>query len=145
MAYCEDVGTTRRRRMTQTRALQAWERHKGICVLCNVLIDGVRDDWFIEHIRALELGGKDEDENLGPAHYACKPGKDAADHSAAAQAKRQSPSATKRKLATPNVEQTILYPLRWLLALAEAATGDTIELSTDDFRMIAEHWELARA
>jgi hypothetical protein len=53
--------------------------------------------------------------------------------------------ATKRKLATPNVEQTILYPLRWLLALAEAATGDTIEVSTDDFRMIAEHWELAQA
>jgi hypothetical protein len=44
--------------MTQTRALQAWERHKGICVLCNVLIDGVRDDWYVEHIRALELGGK---------------------------------------------------------------------------------------
>jgi hypothetical protein len=90
MAFiCKDVGTTRRRRMTQTRALQAWERHKGICVNCNRLIDGVRDDWFVEHIRALELGGKDEDENLGPAHYACKPGKDAADHSAAAQAKRQ--------------------------------------------------------
>jgi hypothetical protein len=93
--------------MTQTRALQAWERHKGICVLCNVLIDGVRDDWYVEHIRALELGGKDEDENLGPAHYACKPGKNAADHSAAAQAKRQKAhhlgikDPSRRKIAKP--------------------------------------------
>jgi 5-methylcytosine-specific restriction enzyme A len=108
MAFiCEDVGTTRRRRMTQTRALQAWERHKGICVNCNVLIDGVRDDWFVEHIRALELGGADENENLGPAHYACKSGKDAADHSAAAQAKRQKANhlgikdPSRRKIAKP--------------------------------------------
>lgn len=84
-----DVGTSRRRRMTPTRALGIWERHRGCCVLCKQPIDGARDKWFIEHIRALELGGEDKDENCGPAHYTCKPAKDAADHSAASQAKRR--------------------------------------------------------
>jgi hypothetical protein len=90
MAFiCEDVGTTKRRKMTKTRALKIWEAHKGICVTCKIIIDATREDWFIEHIRALELGGEDKDENCGPAHMACKKDKDAADHSAAAKAKRQ--------------------------------------------------------
>lgn len=86
---CDDVGTTARRKMTRSRALRAWERGRGVCVLCELPIDGAREDWFVEHIRALELGGADEDENLGPAHYACKPAKDAEDHGRAARAKRQ--------------------------------------------------------
>lgn len=85
---CEDVGTTTRLRMTPTRALKAWERTKGVCVNCNLPIDGTKADWFVEHIRALELGGADEDDNLGPAHRACKRDKDAADHASAAKAKR---------------------------------------------------------
>ena len=85
---CEDVGTTTRLRMTPTRALRAWERTKGVCVNCNLPIDGTKADWFAEHIRALELGGADDDENLGPSHLACKRDKDADDHSRAAKAKR---------------------------------------------------------
>jgi 5-methylcytosine-specific restriction protein A len=83
-----DVGTTSRRKMTPTRALAAWERHKGVCVNCGLPIDGVRQDWFVEHLRALELGGADDDANTGPAHVACKKAKDADDHSRAAAAKR---------------------------------------------------------
>jgi len=82
-----DCGTTPRGPMTRTRALKIWEAHHGICVLCHQKIDGVRDAWFIEHIRALELGGSHTEGNLGPAHYSCKAGKDAKDHSAAAKAK----------------------------------------------------------
>jgi len=85
---CEDVGTTRRRKMTPSRALKIWEQHKGVCVLCKEPIDGVRDDWFIEHVRALENGGSDEDDNLGPAHLWHKATKDAEDHSLAARSKR---------------------------------------------------------
>lgn len=86
---CEDVGTTARRRMTPTRALRAWENTKGVCVTCGRPIDGTKERWFVEHIRALELGGKDEDDNLGPAHVnVCKAVKDAADHASAAKAKR---------------------------------------------------------
>ena len=83
-----DVGTTKRRPMTPARRLRIWEAHKGICVTCKLPIKA-GDKWFIEHIRALELGGEDTDENCGPAHtITCKAVKDAEDHSRAAKAKR---------------------------------------------------------
>lgn len=85
----EDIGTTKRLRMTDTRALRAWENTKGVCVTCGLKINGTKERWFVEHIRALELGGKDEDSNLGPAHFdSCKAIKDADDHARAAKAKR---------------------------------------------------------
>lgn len=84
-----DVGTTPRRSMSATRRLRIFEAHKGICVTCKQPIDGVRQKWFIEHDRALGLGGEDSDENCGPAHYECKPVKDKADIEAIAQAKRR--------------------------------------------------------
>lgn len=85
----EDIGTTKRLRMTDTRALKAWESTKGVCVTCGLKINGTKERWFVEHIRALELGGKDEDSNLGPAHFdSCKAIKDADDHARAAKAKR---------------------------------------------------------
>ena len=84
----EDVGTTARRKMTPTRVLKIWEAHKGQCVTCGGQIDGTRDRWFIEHIRALELGGEDQDANCGPAHWTCKDAKDADDHGRASKAKR---------------------------------------------------------
>jgi 5-methylcytosine-specific restriction protein A len=88
---CEDVGTTARKKMTPRRALKLWERHSGVCVLCHQPIDGAREDWFIEHLIALENGGSDDDEsgNLGPAHLWHKASKDAVDHSTGAQAKRR--------------------------------------------------------
>jgi 5-methylcytosine-specific restriction protein A len=86
---CEDVGTTKRRRMTPTRALKAWENTGGVCVVCSLKIDGTKEAWFVEHPRALELGGADDDVNIGPAHYErCKAIKDADDHSRAGKAKR---------------------------------------------------------
>jgi hypothetical protein len=89
----EDIGTTRRKAMPQMRILRIWEAAGGVCVLCNRPIDGTKQRWFVEHIRALELGGKDTDDNCGPAHYACKPAKDANDHSRAAEAKREKAAA----------------------------------------------------
>ncbi|MET3481587.1 HNH endonuclease [Methylobacterium sp. 1973] len=87
---CEDVGTTARKRLSPRDVLAAWERTKGVCVTCGERIDGVRQRWFVEHEIALENGGSDTADNRGPAHYeTCKRVKDAADHSAAAQAKRR--------------------------------------------------------
>lgn len=85
----EDVGTTPRRSLSERRRLQAWERTGGICVVCGVRIDGVRDRWIVEHIRALELGGADALENMGPAHEACGREKTRDDHARTARAKRQ--------------------------------------------------------
>lgn len=101
-----DVGTTKRRSMTPTRRLRIFEAHKGICVTCKLPIKA-GDKWFIEHIRALELGGEDTDENCGPAHtITCKAVKDAEDHSRAAKAKRVKQrhlgiKAPKAKIASP--------------------------------------------
>ncbi|MFC5552859.1 HNH endonuclease signature motif containing protein [Methylobacterium iners] len=85
----EDVGTTRRLSLSRRRRLQAWERTGGTCVVCDRRIDGVRERWIVEHIRALELGGADEIENMGPAHELCGREKTRLDHAKAAQAKRR--------------------------------------------------------
>lgn len=91
MAYVvrEDVGTTRRRSLSGHSRLKVWERAGGVCVICGHSIDGVRDRWIVEHIRALELGGPDEFDNMGPAHEACGRDKTRDDHAATAQAKRR--------------------------------------------------------
>jgi 5-methylcytosine-specific restriction endonuclease McrA len=84
-----DVGTTQRRKLTPRQRLAIWERARGICVLCEQPIDGVRDRWIIEHIRALELGGPDGPGNMGPAHEFCGLRKTQDDHRRTAKAKRQ--------------------------------------------------------
>lgn len=81
--------TTPRRAMSKQRQLRIFEARKGVCFTCRELIDGVREKWFIEHERALGLGGKDADANCWPAHIECKPAKDKADIAAIAQAKRR--------------------------------------------------------
>ncbi|WP_165937781.1 HNH endonuclease [Methylobacterium segetis] len=58
-------------------------------MICGDRIDGVRERWIVEHIRALELGGADELGNMGPAHEACGREKTRDDHARAAHAKRQ--------------------------------------------------------
>ncbi|WP_404290605.1 HNH endonuclease [Microvirga sp. RSM25] len=84
-----DLGTTRRARLSPRVRLAIWEQARGICVLCERRIDGVRERWIIEHIRALELGGRDEPDNLGPAHATCARAKTRDDHQRTAKAKRQ--------------------------------------------------------
>lgn len=84
-----EVATTPRRTMPPARRLKIWERHKGVCILCKEKIDGVREPWTIEHIRALGLGGEDTDDNCGPAHEGCRRKKDKGDVAAIARAKRR--------------------------------------------------------
>jgi 5-methylcytosine-specific restriction endonuclease McrA len=84
-----DLRTTQRARLSPRARLAIWEQAKGICVLCDRPIDGVRERWIIEHIRALELGGEDKPDNMGPAHEACARAKTRDDHQRAAKAKRQ--------------------------------------------------------
>lgn len=83
-----DVASTPRGSMSQTRRLRIWEAHGGICCLCKLKIDGVRERWGIEHLRALALGGADSDDNCGPAHERCMLTKTQADIPAIAKAKR---------------------------------------------------------
>lgn len=83
-----DVRTTPRKAMSPTRRLRVFEAHGGVCVLCGSKIDGVRDKWTVEHLRALGLGGGDTDDNCGPAHEACRRKKDKADVAGISKAKR---------------------------------------------------------
>ncbi len=66
-----DVPTTPRKKLSPRERLAAWERNNGVCVLCGVKIDGSRERWICEHIRALALGGLDTQDNIGPAHQRC--------------------------------------------------------------------------
>ena len=74
--------------MPEMRRLRIWERHKGICILCDRKIDGVREDWIVEHKIPLGLGGEDCDDNCGPAHETCRRVKDKGDVAKIAKAKR---------------------------------------------------------
>src|SRR4051794_14310971 len=85
----EDLGTTPRRKLTPHRRLHVWEATGGRCVICDQKIDGVRERWIAEHIRALELGGADHLSNMGPAHEVCALVKTRDDHRRAGKAKRQ--------------------------------------------------------
>lgn len=91
MSFVEvlDVGTTPRRKLMPHQRLQVWERAAGLCVICHRRIDGVRERWIVGHIRALELGGADELNNMGPAHQTCASTKTKDDQARAAKAKRQ--------------------------------------------------------
>ncbi|WP_201863928.1 HNH endonuclease [Microvirga soli] len=84
-----ELATTARRKLTAHRRLRVWEQAAGVCALCERKIDGVRERWIVEHLRALELGGTDELANMAPAHEVCARAKTRDDHRRAAQAKRQ--------------------------------------------------------
>lgn len=86
-----EVATTERKKLTPRLRLQIWERDKGVCCLCGLRVDGVREPWIVEHRIALELGGADEPGNMGVAHVHCADAKTHGpngDHARAAKAKR---------------------------------------------------------
>jgi 5-methylcytosine-specific restriction protein A len=59
-----------RKPLTPKQRLQMFMRHKGVCCLCGLKIDGVRDMWD-EHINPLWLAGDNSAENRAPAHVKC--------------------------------------------------------------------------
>lgn len=84
----EDVGTTKRKAMSPSRRLRIFEAHSGLCCHCGGKIDGVREQWIVEHIIALGLSGPDEDSNCAPAHETCRRVKDKDDVARISKAKR---------------------------------------------------------
>jgi 5-methylcytosine-specific restriction endonuclease McrA len=82
----EDVGTTKRGNLSQRRKLGIWEREGGKCMICSVKL--MTGQFIFEHVRALELGGTDTDENIRLTCKACATEKTKKDHKMAAKAKR---------------------------------------------------------
>ena len=61
----------KRKHVSTRDRLRIFEKHGGICHLCDLKIDGTREPWDVSHDIPLEMGGKDDDENRKPAHRAC--------------------------------------------------------------------------
>lgn len=73
------IAPTKRKPMTKRRSVKIFLSRNGECCLCHEQIISHIDKWYIEHPEAVNLGGSDDDADLWPAHYRCKPDKDAAD------------------------------------------------------------------
>ena len=86
----EDMGTTKRGNLSARRKLAIWEREKGKCMVCSVKL--VTGKFIFEHVRALELGGTDTDDNIRLTCKGCATEKTKQDHSTAARAKRKKTS-----------------------------------------------------
>lgn len=82
-----DVGTTPRGYLSKRTKLAIFEREKGLCMLCGIRLQTGR--FIYEHVRALELGGADEPENIRLTCLPCAGEKTKRDHSRAAKAKSQ--------------------------------------------------------
>lgn len=84
----DDLGTTPRRKLSTRDRLKVFEAHGGVCALCGGKIDGSRETWIVEHLRALGLAGEDAPENMAPAHEHCAAAKTKDDVARIAKAKR---------------------------------------------------------
>lgn len=74
--------------MTPQRRARIFAAHDGCCHRCKRKL-GPGDDWDVEHILALENGGTDDDDNLGPCCDWCHVEKTADDHAIAGKGRRR--------------------------------------------------------
>ncbi|SDQ98480.1 hypothetical protein SAMN05519103_00308 [Rhizobiales bacterium GAS113] len=65
-----DVGTTPRKPLSPTKRLAIFELRGGICCVCTKPIRA-GERWIDEHVRALGLGGSNDDANRDIAHEKC--------------------------------------------------------------------------
>ena len=80
------LAPAKRKKISQKEAAKIFLAHNGICCNCGRQITSA-EDWFIEHVDALILGGAENADNRRPSHVAkCKAKKDKAD--AGARSKR---------------------------------------------------------
>ena len=83
----EDVGTTKRGNLSTRRKLAIWEHEHGKCMICSIKL--TTGQFIFEHVRPLELGGSDTDDNIRLTCKPCATEKTKVDHSTAAKAKRK--------------------------------------------------------
>lgn len=80
------LAPTKRKKIGQKEAARIFLEHNGICCNCGQQIRP-GEEWFIEHVDALILGGAENADNRRPSHVSkCKAKKDKAD--AGARSKR---------------------------------------------------------
>ena len=70
----------RRKSLTKNQRAELFFEHKGLCYLCGTIIHAARGEtWEVEHVDCREISGRDDWENLRPAHKSCHKPKTAAD------------------------------------------------------------------
>ena len=70
----------KRKPLTRKQRIELFEQHGGICHICETKIHASRGEaWEVEHVEALEISGRDDWENLRPAHVKCHKVKTAED------------------------------------------------------------------
>lgn len=75
----EYIAPTKRKKIGRKEATKIFLQHNGMCCNCGRQIS-TSEDWFIEHVDALILGGAENADNRRPSHVKnCKAEKDAAD------------------------------------------------------------------
>ncbi len=79
---------TKRRSITTAMRLRIWAAHEGTCHLCGLRIK-VGEQWDVEHVKPLWLGGHDTEANMAPAHKDCHAPKTAQEATDRAKTNRQ--------------------------------------------------------
>lgn len=73
------LAPTKRKKIGRKEATKIFLEHNGICCNCGKQITSA-EDWFIEHVDALILGGSESADNRRPSHVKkCKAKKDKSD------------------------------------------------------------------
>ena len=93
----EDLGTTKRGNLSGRRKLAIWEREHGKCMICGSKLQV--GGFIFEHVRALELGGTDTDENIRLTCKGCATQTTKEDHKAAGKAKRMKTASLGLKIS----------------------------------------------
>lgn len=78
-----------RRNLTRLQRVRIFDDADGVCHICKMKIDPVREAWEAEHPVPLGLGGPDKREDMRPAHVDCHAKKTASDKGQIAKAVRQ--------------------------------------------------------
>lgn len=87
-----------RRSISKKERMELFNDRKGICHICgNKIYAG--QDWEVEHIIPMALGGDDRGKNLDLAHIECHRGKTKSDFTRIAKAKRQAARHIGKKIS----------------------------------------------
>lgn len=79
----------KRKTLTRNQRAELFLAHKGVCHLCGLRIQAERGEaWEVEHVHALEFSGRNDLENLRPAHVSCHKTKTAGDRRMIAKSNR---------------------------------------------------------
>lgn len=78
-----------RKSLTRNQRAELFLQHGGVCHLCGTRIQAERGEaWEVEHVMAREISGRDDWDNLRPAHIACHAVKSKADKKVIAKSNR---------------------------------------------------------